>query len=355
MRRFQREAETVAALHHTNIVPIFAIGNEQGVNYYAMQFIEGQSLAERLDDANRDSIRIANWGLQAAEALAHAHQRGVVHRDIKPSNLILDGDGQLWLTDFGLAKRLDDVTLSLAGTILGTPRYMSPEQASSVRNPVDHRTDLYSLGATLYELVTGRPVFDADTAHGVISQILTIAPPSPRLVRPDIPRDLETIILKCLAKEPAQRYPTARALADDLRAFVEGRAIKARRASIAEQAARWFKQQKKSVGIAASAAVATIVFVAAGLIAWHTHLNSQLGYLTLNTPREDEQRAEVAEILSLDECADHGTICAADTRARFLRQGAYQLRLTSPNRLSQSYLIDIAAKQQSALQVGPSA
>jgi hypothetical protein len=154
MERFQREAETVAQLHHTNIVPIFAIGSHQSVSYYAMQFIEGRSLAavseeSRKASASLDPTEVACWGLQAADALAHAHQRGVIHRDVKPSNLILDPDGQIWLTDFGLAKRMDDLALSMTGALLGTPRYMSPEQASATKLPVDQRTDIYSLGATL--------------------------------------------------------------------------------------------------------------------------------------------------------------------------------------------------------------
>ena len=268
MQRFQREAETVATLHHTNIVPIFAIGCESGVNYYAMQFIEGRSLADAwrtlpasAADASSVGHGTAHWGLQAAEALAHAHHRGVIHRDIKPSNLILDPDGRIWLTDFGLAKRIDDVSLSMAGVILGTPRYMSPEQAAASKNPVDHRTDIYSLGATLYELATGRPLFEGDSPHLVITQILTTEPPAPRVICPNLPRDFETIIVKCLAKEPERRYATAQALADDLRAFAEGRAIKARRSTLAEQAVRWFKQQKRSVGIAAAAVAATITIV----------------------------------------------------------------------------------------------
>ncbi len=130
--RFQREAETVANLHHTHIVPIFSVGCEHGVNYYAMQFIDGQSLDRVLqrDDRPLDPQLVARWGLQAADALAHAHERNVIHRDVKPSNLILDEpEGRIWLTDFGLAKRLDDVTLSMTGALLGTPRYLSPEQA----------------------------------------------------------------------------------------------------------------------------------------------------------------------------------------------------------------------------------
>ena len=263
MERFQREAETVAQLHHTNIVPIFAIGEQKGVFYYAMQFIEGRSLAAVLEQSQEEAVPLdlaeaARWTLQAAEALAHAHQRNVIHRDVKPSNLILDPAGQVWLTDFGLAKRMDDAALSMTGALLGTPRYMSPEQASAAKQPVDQRTDIYSLGATLYELATGKPLFDADSPHGIISQILTTEPPPPRKLRTGLPRDLETIILKCLAKEASARYPTAQALVDDLRAFCEGRAIKARRASIAERTVRWVRKRKKSAVVASVAAAATL-------------------------------------------------------------------------------------------------
>src|SRR5579871_3435465 len=210
MQRFQREAETVARLHHTNIVPIFAVGEEHGVHYYAMQFIEGKSLAAVLAESQAgntplDPQRIAGWGLQAAEALAHAHQRGVIHRDIKPSNLLLDPEGVVWLTDFGLARRVDEVVLTATGVLMGTPRYMSPEQAAGFKKPVDHRTDIYSLGATLYELATGKPVFEAETPQGVITQILNAEPVAPRLIVGKLPRDLETIIPRCLAKEPARR------------------------------------------------------------------------------------------------------------------------------------------------------
>jgi serine/threonine protein kinase len=163
MKRFQREAETVARLHHTNIVPIFAVGCERGVHYYAIQLIAGRSLADvqaesRSAGTPLPAEDIARWGLQAAKALAHAHQRGVIHRDIKPSNLLLDTDGVVWLTDFGLAKRADEATLTVHGTLMGTPRYMSPEQAASLQQPVDGRTDLYSLGASLHELAAGYPL-----------------------------------------------------------------------------------------------------------------------------------------------------------------------------------------------------
>jgi serine/threonine protein kinase len=151
MARFRREAETVAGLHHTNIVPMFAVGCEAGANFFAMQLIAGRSLAAVLDEANAagralEATKVVGWGVQAAAALAHAHARGVVHRDVKPSNLLLDGEGTVLLTDFGLARRRDEATLTVAGAQLGTPRYMSPEQAAAAQNPVDQRSDVYSLG-----------------------------------------------------------------------------------------------------------------------------------------------------------------------------------------------------------------
>src|SRR5262245_38499253 len=260
LQRFQREAETVAALHHSNIVPIHAFGCEHGVHYYAMQFIEGRSLAAVLEEKRRRASadgedadadpkplkEIARWGVQAAEALAYAHQRGIVHRDIKPSNLLLDKEETIWLSDFGLARRMDEVALTVTGALLGTPRYMSPEQAAALKQPVDHRSDLYSLGATLYELATGQPVFDAETPHAVVHQILNSEPLPPRRLNRHVPRDLETIILKCLAKEPARRYASAGELAEDLRSFTLDRAIKARRPSLAVRTARWLKNQRKS-------------------------------------------------------------------------------------------------------------
>jgi WD40 repeat protein len=257
MQRFRREAETVAELHHTNIVPIFAIGCEDDVHYYAMQFIDGSSLAQLAEQAGETGKPIAprdlaGWALQASEALAHAHQRGVVHRDVKPSNLILDPGGRIWLTDFGLAKRADDVTLSVAGALLGTPRYMSPEQAEAMSRPVDHRTDIYSLGATLYELAVGGPIFQADSPHAVITQILKAEPPAIRTLNSAFPRDLETIILKCLAKEPHKRYQTAAELAEDLRAFLDERPILARRISWIERARRWSRRNPLAAGLSAA-------------------------------------------------------------------------------------------------------
>lgn len=295
VERFQREAETIAKLHHTNIVPIFAVGCERGVNYYAMQFIEGESLAEVFAKRKKslDYSQVAEWGLQAAEALAHAHRRGVIHRDVKPSNLILDREKRLWLTDFGLARRTGDVTLSLTGTLLGTPRYMSPEQAAATHKKVDHRSDIFSLGTTLYELLVGSPAFPGDSPHDVIQKIISTEPVPIRQALPQIPRDLETIIHKCLAKEPGKRYHSAQDLANDLRAFLEGRPILARRASLAERASTWLKHQQRSVQLAAAAVAATVLVMVSGALGLTSYQSWMRAYVKLETPTAPM----VAEIL----------------------------------------------------------
>ena len=338
MERFQREAETVARLHHTNIVPIFAVGSERGVQYYAMQFIDGRSLAdvqagvERGEEAP-SSERVVRWGLQAAEALAHAHQRGVIHRDVKPSNLMLDAEGVVWLTDFGLAKRADEVTLTVSGALMGTPRYMSPEQVEAIRRPVDHRTDLYSLGATLYELATGRALFAAATPHGVLSQILTEEPTHPRLVRPVLSRDLETVVLKCLAKDPGKRYATAQALADDLRAVLDGRPIQARRAPWTERFARAVAKQKKAMRVAAIAVVASLLLVAGSYGAWRWYADWRLGRAVLTTDGPPIT-AEVLAASGETPVTEPFTIGINTPLA--LPAGDYRLRLKAPGRLGRT-------------------
>ncbi len=343
MQRFRREAETVARLHHTNIVPIFAVGCEQGVHYYAMQFIEGRSLADVLDQSQRTgkplaAEDVARWGLEAAEALAHAHQRGVIHRDIKPSNLLLDTDGVVWLTDFGLAKRTDEATLTVTGTLMGTPRYMSPEQAESLQRPVDHRTDLYSLGASLYELATGRPVFQASTAHGVIAQILTAEPARPRQVRPDLPRDLETIVLTCMAKEPARRYQSAWALAEDLRAVLDGRPIRTRRVPIPERVVRYVRKRKKAIGSGAIGIAATVLLMLVAVLGWRYYSNWQLGRveLTTNGPPLTVQVLAESEDEPIVEPFDFGTRTVLSLPA-----GDYRLRLTGAGLLGRTYRLGV--------------
>ena len=345
MQRFQREAETVAHLHHTNIVPIHAVGCEQGVHYYAMQFIAGQSLAAEMEILERergsgkagDFRRITGWVLQAAEALAYAHQRGVIHRDIKPSNLILDPEGTVWLTDFGLAKRADEVTLTAAGILMGTPRYMSPEQAAAAQQPIDHRTDIYSLGATLYELVTGKPVFDGTTPQGVITQILNAEPIAPRVLQGTLPRDLETIILKCLAKDPVQRYQQARDLAEDLRAYLDNRPIRARRATLQERVVRWARKNQRSTVVSAVTAAASLLLIAGSWVGWQVYQESQLGRLLFTT----DGPTLVAEVLNSQGEAIIPGFPVPNPQPVALPAGPYQVRFSGPGVLSETWQVNV--------------
>jgi serine/threonine protein kinase/Flp pilus assembly protein TadD len=303
LQRFHTEARAAACLHHTNIVPVFAVGEQQGVHYYAMQLITGQTLAAVLRElrsqargqgtsqpalagapgnattahaplpgpgpsestgpqaalsteggvANRDYLHgVARLGVQAAEALDYAHQLGVVHRDVKPGNLMVDGRGQIWITDFGLALlQQGDAGLTLTGDLVGTLRYMSPEQALAKRVVIDHRTDVYSLGATLYELLTLLPVFPGSDRQELLRQIAFEEPIAPRKLNRAIPAELETIVLKALEKNPAERYATAQALADDLRRFLEDKPIQARRPSLVQRARKWSRRHRAAVWAAA--------------------------------------------------------------------------------------------------------
>jgi eukaryotic-like serine/threonine-protein kinase len=288
LRRFQTEAHAAAQLHHTNIVPVFSVGCERGVYYYAMQFINGRTLAQIILDQKRaeppgresswprsgpsvlgttsDRARfrlVAELGIQAAEALDHAHRLGIVHRDIKPANLLLDIRGNLWITDFGLARLQDEAGLTVTGDLLGTLRYMSPEQALAHRGAVDHRTDIYALGVTLYELLTLRPAVGGTDRQELLRRIAQEEPIAPRRIDPGIPRELETIFLKAIAKEPANRYATARDLADDLRRFLADRPIHARRPTGWERIVKWARRHPSAV--ASALIVSTLALVGSSL------------------------------------------------------------------------------------------
>jgi serine/threonine protein kinase/WD40 repeat protein len=289
LERFLREARTAAALHHTNIIPVFDIGESGGLPYFGMEYIDGLSL-DRLIAAMRDaggrttdtgplaesfalvaagrdkSARywqlVAEIGAQAADGLAYAHERGVVHRDIKPPNLLLDTQGGVWVADFGLARKTDDPDLTQSGALLGTPRYMSPEQAEVGRKIVDHRTDIYSLGATLYELLTLRPPFDGDNPVDVLLKILDSAPSAPRKLNPAIPRDLETMVRKAMARRPEDRYQTAREFGDDLRRWLRGEAIKARPIGPLGRLSRWCRRNPMLATVSAAALAVVLTLTA---------------------------------------------------------------------------------------------
>jgi eukaryotic-like serine/threonine-protein kinase len=245
LARFELETLVAGRLEHPGIVSIYGKGVEGGAPYYAMEFVDGETLDRVSEDVDpKRCLSLAEAFLSAAEALQYAHQKGVIHRDLKPSNLILDRKGRLRILDFGLARLEGHQGLTLSGDFLGTPLYMSPEQAAANRAGLDHRTDIYSLGATFFEALTGQPPFRGKDARDTMSQILSLDPPSPRRLNPRVPRSLETIVLKCLRKDPAGRYGTAEALAQDLRRFIRGDAIEARPETRLEKAIRRLKREK---------------------------------------------------------------------------------------------------------------
>jgi tetratricopeptide (TPR) repeat protein len=272
-QRFQNEARAAALLHHANIVPVHAVGCERGVHYFAMQFIDGQSLAEVIAASRRDASRarqdgcfrwVARLGVQAAEALDHAHQQGVIHRDVKPANLLLDAAGHLWVVDFGLARCGAGPGLTVTGDLVGTLRYLSPEHALAKRALVDHRSDVYSLGVTLYEALTLEPAYPGTDREELLRQITAGAPRPPRRLNPSIPVDLETVVLKAMAREPEDRYATAQELADDLRRFLEDRPVLARRPSLVVRTARWARRHRRAVVAAAAVLVLALVGLTTG-------------------------------------------------------------------------------------------
>jgi eukaryotic-like serine/threonine-protein kinase len=352
-QRFQIEAQAAAQLHHPHIVPIFSVGCDHGIHYYAMQFVEGRSLGAILhelrhgNEDNRveagehavasglqytekatssasevlargspsadvsgpgiaDSKRavaggadtvltsssgssqtngsyvlsttrgpthldrvfcrsIARLGVQAAEALDHAHGLGILHRDIKPANLLIDPEGALWITDFGLARFPSDLSLTHTGDMVGTLRYMSPEQALARRGVVDQRTDIYSLGITLYEILTLRPAFNGRDHQELLRQIALDEPTKLRRTNPLIPRDLETIVLKAMAKDPSSRYATAQELAADLKRFLDDRPILARRPGPVERSLRWALRHRELVATTAAILVVALIVSTAAI------------------------------------------------------------------------------------------
>jgi serine/threonine protein kinase len=322
--RFRVEAQAASQLHHPHIVPVYSVGCQGGIHYYAMQLIDGPTLAQLIaglrqgeEDATQfratstvpvaergsgpeipregeapcepdlesgsdgaspsrrassswslgsTSIRdrsyfreAARLGREAAEALEHAHQQGVLHRDVKPSNLMVDGRGYLWVTDFGLARFQGEASLTAPGDLLGTLRYMSPEQATADHAVIDERTDVYSLGATLYELVTLHPVFAGSDRQELLRRIAQEEPRRPRAIQPAVPRDLETITLKAMAKDPAGRYVTAQQLADDLGRFLDDRPIMARRPGPLERSARWARRYAAALLVAVPLLALTVL------------------------------------------------------------------------------------------------
>jgi serine/threonine protein kinase len=265
VQRFRAEAEAAAKLDHPGIVPIFEIGAHEGQHYFSMAFVEGESLAQRVLREVLQPQEAAELTRKVAQAISYAHIEGVIHRDLKPANVLIDKDGQPRVTDFGLAKRVSTnrdresvprlAQQTATGQVLGTPSYMPPEQAAGKNKEIGPLADVYSLGAILYCLLTGRPPFQAATPLDTLLQVLDQAPVSPRQLNPSVPRDLETICLKCLEKEPRKRYASAQELVDELQRFLKGEPIHARPVGQMERAWRWCKRNPILAGLSAAVAL----------------------------------------------------------------------------------------------------
>jgi hypothetical protein len=285
VRRFRNEAEAVANLDHPGIVPVFEVGQHKGRHYFSMKLVEGPSLDKVLESYKQRPRDCARLISQVAQAVHHAHQRGILHRDLKPSNILLASGGRQPLdpphepspaepsggsrpplaadvahvTDFGLARRIEgDGSLSVSGAILGTPQYMSPEQASGARRAITTATDVYGLGAALYAMLSGRPPFQGASVIETLQQVREREPERPSKFNPKVPRDLEVITLKCLEKDPQRRYSSAASLADDLDRYVRGEPILARRTGLLERSAMWIRRQPARAGLAAASLVAAL-------------------------------------------------------------------------------------------------
>ena len=332
LQRFRNEAQSAAQLHHTHIVPVYAVGADRGVHYYAMQLIEGRSLAQviaalrqardsasakepsqALDVSNSPSRdtnevdvtnpmsgrsgrnqhyrKVAKMTVQAAVGLAHAHLYGVIHRDIKPANLMLDPVGNIWITDFGLAQIQTDSNLTRSGDMLGTLRYMSPEQASGGKVPMDHRSDIYSLGITLYELLTLQPAISGMGYQEIVNQIAEHDPVSPRSIDPSIPLELEIIMRKAIAKSPIERYETASLLADDLQRWLDDKPILAKPPTALQRLAKWRRRHSSLVTAAAVfGAITMIGLMLTTIIVFREQLK------TSSALANEKQQREVAEV-----------------------------------------------------------
>ncbi len=340
--RFHSEAQAAALLDHANIVPVFEVGEHEGQHYFSMGYVDGSSLSARLAEGPLPPKEAAELVATVAEAVEYAHRQGVIHRDIKPSNILIDSNGRPRITDFGLAKRVgapggDPIVgagrgsdLTATGQVLGTPSYMPPEQAAGQINAVGPAADVYSLGALLYTALTGRPPFQAATALETMQQVLEREPVSPRQLNPAVPKDLETIVLKCLEKSVPRRYATAHALADDLRRNLEGRPILARPVGRWEHTWRWCRRNP----VVASLITAVIVSVLTG-----TAVSGYFAVRERQRANSEETQKELAQAATKSEAVQKGIALAAEKKASdqaklarnsemLVRQGAAELRRT---------------------------
>lgn len=309
IKRFLQEAQAAAKLQHPNIVPIHDFGQRDGLYFFTMDFIEGQSLADRLTRGplpTREALTIAR---QVADALRAAHQQGVIHRDIKPANILLDHEGRVKITDFGLAKELnrEEMHLTVTGQVMGTPRYMSPEQASGQTAVADQRSDIFSLGVTLYEMLTGQPAFDADNVMDILRLVCEVEPDPPHKLNRKVHRDASAICLKAIEKEPHRRYQTAEEMLRDIDRFLAGEPIEAKVVGAVGRALRTLRRSLRII-------LLNLVFIGLLLYLWHYYLQSRPSTFELHV---DPPEADVAldnVVWSPDQLGQPQTIPAGQHR-----------------------------------------
>ncbi len=291
VQRFQAEAQAAASLKHPNIVSIHEVGQHEGWHYFSMDYVEGHDLSTALRLNLLPAKTAATYVRQMAEAIHCAHQQGILHRDLKPSNILIDQQDQVHITDFGLAMRVEgDQGLTQTGQILGTPSYMPPEQAQGKRGLIGPASDVYALGAILYECLTGRPPFRAESVVATIEQVIHAEAASPRTLNTAIPRDLETICLKCLEKEPHRRYCTGQLLAEDLGRYLRGEPILARPARVLERNVKWVRRHPMAAALLVASLVALLSVMGMGIGVYY---NAQLDSANLQL-RSSNQQLEAA-------------------------------------------------------------
>jgi serine/threonine-protein kinase len=292
--RFKAEAEAVARLQHPNIVQVFEVGEQAGHPFCALEFVDGGSLAQKLHGEPLSPREAARLVEELARAVHLAHARNVVHRDLKPANVLLAQDGTPKITDFGLARKLDaDSGVTQAGAIMGTPSYMAPEQAGGQAHEAGPPADVWALGAILYECLTGRPPFRGACVLETLEQVRSREPAAPRSLNAKVPRDLETVCLKCLRKEPERRYASAAELAEELARFLRGEPVQARSVGRLERAVRW-AWRNPALALALAAVVLFLIGTAA-LASWVAVLANQKADLATETARKLQEEKDATD------------------------------------------------------------